>query len=107
MASPGRRPRERPRPSTARTSSASSPSPAAKRNRRSTVRLAVERPSIRPSVIVRSPGSARTRAASTGLRGSPSARESTLVPPPGMNPTRTSPSIPFTTSLKPPSPEKT
>ena len=52
--------------------------------------------------------SASCSAASTGSRGKPSARGSTLVPPPGTNPSgKSSRSTPFRASLKPPSPEKT
>ena len=50
---------------------------------------------------------ASTRAAASGSRGSPSARGSTLVPPPGTKPTTVSGRTPFSASLKPPSPEKT
>ena len=50
---------------------------------------------------------ASSRAACTGSRGRPSARGSTLVPPPGTKATGTSSSRPLTTSLKAPSPPKT
>ena len=50
---------------------------------------------------------ASRRAAAIGSAGSPSARESTLVPPPGRKPIGTSRASPFSASLKPPSPEKT
>ena len=72
---------------------------------------AKRRPLTRPSEIRRvrpaASASATCRAASTGSRGSPSARESTLAPPPGRKPIGTSDSSPFRASLKPPSPEKT
>ena len=54
----------------------------------------------------RSP-SGKQRRGCTGSRGTPSARGRTLVPPPGMNPTGVDPSMPLSTSLKVPSPEKT
>ena len=86
-------------PSTRRTSSASSPTPALNVKRR---------PLTRPSEMLRS----RCRAGKepgglTGSRGSPSARGSTLVPPPGRKPTATSSSTPLTTSLNAPSPPRT
>ena len=92
----------RPRASTRRTTSAGRPTPAAKANRRPLTRPSEMR-RVRPAANA----SAICRAASTGSRGSPSARESTLVPPPGRNPIGTSESSPFSASLKPPSPEKT
>ena len=46
-------------------------------------------------------------AATTGSRGSPSARGNTLAPPPGRNPNGTSPEAPLIASLYVPSPEKT
>ena len=65
-------------------------------------RRAVERPSTRPSEMRPLGRAARQRARRRrpGRAAVPSARESTLVPPPGMNPTATSSSSPFTTSLK-------
>ena len=95
--------RARPRSSTRRTASASSPMPALNAKRRPFTRP-VEMRRVRP----RASASASCSAAATGSRGSPSARGSTLVPPPGMKPSGTSSrSIPFSASLKPPSPEKT
>ena len=101
--SPGRLPSSvRPMRSTRRTASASSPTPAPNANRR---------PFTRPTVILRvlcsEIASASRRAAATGSAGSPSARESTLVPPPGRKPIGTPSPSPFSASLKPPSPEKT
>ena len=55
----------------------------------------------------RPPGRVSRRAAATGSRGSPRARGSTLVPPPGTKPRTVSGRAPFNASLKPPSPEKT
>ena len=86
--SPGRAPPgARPSASRRRTASASKPTPAEKQNRR---------PFTEPSEIRRSRDSAiaapAARAASTGSRGTPSARGRTLVPPPGRNPNGTSPS---------------
>jgi hypothetical protein len=70
------------------------------------------RPLTAPTEIVRvrpaSRASASRVAASTGSRGSPSARGSTLVPPPGMQPSGGAPGpSPFSASLNPPSPENT
>ena len=87
---PGLRPPARPSASTARTSSASSPSPAAKRNRRSTAGAPCERrldPAERDRPLARR-RRARTRAASTGSRGSPSARGENARPAAGDEPDR-------------------
>ena len=88
----------RPRASILRTASASIPIPAANAKRR---------PFTRPTEIRRVRPFASCSAARTGSPGSPSARGSTFAPPPGTNPTGVSGPIPFSTSLKPPSPEKT
>src|SRR3954469_5845580 len=102
--SPGRLPSGgRPRSSIRRTASASRPIPALNAKRR---------PLTRPVEIFRvrscSSASASCSAASSGSRGRPSARGRTLVPPPGTKPSgKSSRSTPFSTSLKPPSPEKT
>src|SRR3989440_5560858 len=101
-ASPGRPSRER-CASIRLTSSASKKSPALKRNLR---------PLTRPTEIVRvrpcSNAAPSCSAARSGSRGIPSARGNTLVPPPGMHATGgASSSSPLTTSLNPPSPERT
>ena len=102
-ASPGRLPSSRrPSASTLRTSSASKPSPAEKLKRR---------PFTRPTEIVlvrpASSASPTCRAAAAGSRGRPSARESTFAPPPGRKASGMPARAPFSTSLKPPSPERT
>src|SRR5581483_5248567 len=101
--SPGRAPPgARPSSLSRRTASPSKPSPAEKLKRR---------PLTEPSEMRRKRSdaiaSAMLRAASTASRGSPSARGSTLVPPPGRNPIGSAPSAPFRASLYVPSPEKT
>ena len=76
----------RPRASRRRIASASSPMPAANPNRR---------PLTRPSEILRVRPATSRSAARTASAGRPSARGSTLAPPPGMKPTGVSESIPF------------
>ena len=95
---PPRRPPQRQR----RTISAGRPTPAEKPNRRS-----FARPTVILRVRFRSRASSNWFVAARGSFGIRNDRGSTLVLPPGMKPRRRLDGAPLSTSLKPPSPEKT